>query len=90
MKKLVVTGLTLLPALFASAAMGAETINAAGATFPAPIYQKWFQEYKMAHGDVQINYQAIGSGGGIRQLQRRHSRFRRVRQPMTRRPDQGH
>jgi phosphate transport system substrate-binding protein len=50
------------------AAYAAETINAAGATFPAPIYQKWFQEYHAAHADVQINYQAIGSGGGIRQL----------------------
>ena len=83
MKKLVVTGLTLLPALFASAAMGAETINAAGATFPAPIYQKWFQEYKMAHGDVQINYQAIGSGGGIRQLQEGTVDFGASDMPMT-------
>jgi phosphate transport system substrate-binding protein len=49
--------------------MGAETINAAGATFPAPIYQKWFAEYKTAHPDVQINYQPIGSSGGIRQLE---------------------
>lgn len=66
MKKLVL--MTALSALFAAAAMGAETINAAGATFPAPIYQKWFAEYKTAHPDVQVNYQAIGSGGGIRQL----------------------
>ncbi len=43
-------------------------INAAGATFPAAIYQKWFEVFKQAHPDVQINYQAIGSGGGIRQL----------------------
>jgi phosphate transport system substrate-binding protein len=68
MKKLVVMGLTVLPALFATSAIGAETINAAGATFPAPIYQQWFGEYKMAHPEVQVNYQAIGSGGGIRQL----------------------
>ncbi|HWE50545.1 MAG TPA: phosphate ABC transporter substrate-binding protein PstS [Bryobacteraceae bacterium] len=67
--KNIVIGITLLPALLASSAMAAETINAAGATFPAPIYQKWFAEYKAAHPDVQINYQAIGSGGGIRQLQ---------------------
>ena len=46
----------------------AETINAAGATFPGPIYQKWFEEYHKAHPDVQINYQAVGSGTGIRQL----------------------
>jgi len=46
----------------------AETINAAGATFPAPIYQKWFEEYRKLHKDVQINYQSVGSGAGIRQL----------------------
>ena len=46
----------------------AETLNGAGATFPYPIYSKWFNEYHKAHPDVQINYQSIGSGGGIRQL----------------------
>src|ERR1044072_1933738 len=47
----------------------AETgLNGAGATFPYPIYSKWFSEYRKAHSDVQINYQSIGSGGGIRQL----------------------
>lgn len=43
-------------------------LNGAGATFPYPIYSKWFSEYHKAHPDVQINYQSIGSGGGIRQL----------------------
>src|ERR1022692_1513745 len=43
-------------------------INAAGATFPYPIYSKWFTEYNRLHPDVQINYQSIGSGGGINQL----------------------
>ncbi len=83
MKKLAVMGLTVLPALFATAAMGAETINAAGATFPAPIYQKWFGEYKMAHPDVQVNYQAIGSGGGIRQLSEGTVDFGASDMPMT-------
>ncbi|HVT92585.1 MAG TPA: phosphate ABC transporter substrate-binding protein PstS [Bryobacteraceae bacterium] len=46
----------------------ASDLNAAGATFPAPIYQKWFQDYKARNSSVQINYQSIGSGGGIRQL----------------------
>jgi phosphate transport system substrate-binding protein len=47
----------------------AETnLNGAGATFPNPIYQKWFSEYHNAHKDIQINYQSIGSGGGITQL----------------------
>ena len=44
------------------------TLNGAGATFPNPIYQKWFSEYRKAHPDVQFNYQSIGSGGGIRQV----------------------
>src|SRR5436190_13294888 len=43
-------------------------INGAGATFPNPIYSKWFSEYNKAHPNVEINYQSIGSGGGIRQL----------------------
>src|SRR5450759_5196382 len=43
-------------------------INGAGATFPYPIYAKWFDEFHKLHPDIQINYQSIGSGGGIRQL----------------------
>src|SRR5258707_14016904 len=43
-------------------------INGAGATFPYPIYSKWFSEYNKMHPKVQINYQSIGSGGGIQQL----------------------
>jgi phosphate transport system substrate-binding protein len=46
----------------------AQNINAAGATFPEPIYTKWFSEYAQAHSGVHINYQPIGSGGGIRQV----------------------
>jgi len=43
-------------------------IIGAGATFPYPIYSKWFDEYHKLHPDIEINYQSIGSGGGIRQL----------------------
>jgi phosphate transport system substrate-binding protein len=43
-------------------------INGAGATFPYPIYSKWFSEYNKLHPNVEVNYQSIGSGGGIRQL----------------------
>src|SRR5436190_10041468 len=43
-------------------------INGAGATFPNPIYSNWFSEYNKMHPNVEINYQSIGSGGGIRQL----------------------
>jgi phosphate transport system substrate-binding protein len=49
-------------------ASGQVLLNAAGATFPYPMYSKWFDVYHQAHPDVQINYQSIGSGGGIRQL----------------------
>ena len=48
---------------------GQTLINGAGATFPYPIYSKWFDEFHKTHSDVQINYQSIGSGGGIRQLE---------------------
>jgi phosphate transport system substrate-binding protein len=44
------------------------TLNGAGATFPYPIYSKWFSEYRNLHPDIQFNYQSIGSGGGIRQV----------------------
>src|SRR3989442_1200445 len=43
-------------------------INGAGATFPYPIYSKWFSEYNKLHPEIQFNYQSIGSGGGIRQV----------------------
>jgi phosphate transport system substrate-binding protein len=47
---------------------GTILLNAAGATFPYPIYSKWFDVYHSQHSNIQINYQSIGSGGGIRQL----------------------
>jgi len=46
----------------------AQNINGAGATFPYPVYSKWFSEYAQQHPSVKINYQPIGSGGGIRQV----------------------
>ena len=61
--------LLLLCALVTVGSAVAQTnLNGAGATFPYPIYSKWFNAYHNAHSDVQINYQSIGSGGGIRQL----------------------
>ncbi|HWZ52346.1 MAG TPA: phosphate ABC transporter substrate-binding protein PstS [Granulicella sp.] len=54
-------------ALTATAAV-AQNINGAGATFPNPIYSRWFSEYSQLHPEVKINYQPIGSGGGIRQV----------------------
>jgi phosphate transport system substrate-binding protein len=51
-----------------TAGASAQNLNGAGATFPYPIYSKWFNEYKQQNSGVQINYQPIGSGGGIRQV----------------------
>jgi phosphate transport system substrate-binding protein len=55
-------------AMLATFAAAQTTINGAGATFPYPMYSKWFSDYHNAHSDVQFNYQSIGSGGGIRQV----------------------
>jgi phosphate transport system substrate-binding protein len=62
----------LFSALFVMAALpalGDVLVNGAGATFPYPIYARWFDEYHRLHPQAEINYQPIGSGGGIRQLQ---------------------
>src|SRR5262249_1044780 len=69
-----------------SAAAQTVQINGAGATFPYPIYSKWFAEYNKMHPEVQINYQSIGSGGGVRQIQARTVFFGATDGPMT--PDQ--
>jgi len=58
-------------------------INGAGATFPYPIYSKWFSEYNKLHPEVEINYQSIGSGGGIRQLTNQTVFFGATDGPMT-------
>jgi phosphate transport system substrate-binding protein len=58
-------------------------IDGAGATFPYPIYSKWFAEYNKLHPDVRINYQSIGSGGGIRQLSNQTVFFGATDGPMT-------
>ncbi len=60
--------IALLCVALALPAVGQTTLNGAGATFPYPMYSKWFSEYHKAHPDVEINYQSIGSGGGIRQV----------------------
>jgi len=51
-----------------SGAADSLTVTGAGATFPYPLYSKWFYEYSNAHPGVNFNYQSIGSGGGIRQI----------------------
>src|ERR1700759_1142162 len=62
--KVIAAGVLALATVGASA----QNINGAGATFPYPIYSKWFSEYSQLHSNVKINYQSIGSGGGIRQV----------------------
>jgi phosphate transport system substrate-binding protein len=61
----------------------AQHINGAGATFPAPIYQKWFGEYHNAHPAIAINYQSLGSGAGIQQLTAGTVDFGASDMPMT-------
>ena len=53
---------------FALGTVQAQKLTGAGATFPYPIYSKWFSEYSAAHPGVEVNYASIGSGGGIRQV----------------------
>ncbi len=74
MKKRLATGIAMISIafLFAGPAPGGAadtlTVTGAGATFPYPLYSKWFYEYSNAHPGVNFNYQSIGSGGGIRQI----------------------
>src|SRR6266700_3247698 len=72
-------------ALAATATLSAQKIqiNGAGATFPNPIYSKWFSEYNKLHSNVEINYQSIGSGGGIRQITNQTVFFGASDGPMT-------
>src|SRR5438093_1242722 len=70
-------------ALVAGAAAQTVQINGAGATFPYPIYSKWFSEYNKLHPTVQINYESIGSGGGIRQVSNQTVFFGATDGPMS-------
>ena len=70
-------------AVLASCAWAQTTLNGAGATFPYPIYSKWFNEYHNLNSNIQINYQSIGSGGGIRQVQAGTVDFGATDGPMT-------
>ena len=74
----VALGLTTLTGMTAQA----QSLTGAGATFPAPLYQKWFQEYSQEK-HVQINYQAIGSGGGIKNITARSVDFGASDAPMS-------
>lgn len=78
-KTLIAVGLLVL----ALSSAQAQKITGAGATFPYPIYSKWFSEYSAAHPGVEINYQSIGSGGGIRQVSAGTVDFGATDGPMT-------
>src|ERR1051326_7877553 len=69
--------------LLAGCALAQTTLNGAGATFPYPIYSKWFAEYHKAHPEVSFNYQSIGSGGGIAQVTAQTVDFGASDGPMT-------
>jgi phosphate transport system substrate-binding protein len=75
--------LLLLCALFALPVAGQTTLNGAGATFPNPIYSKWFSEYHKLHPDIQMNYQSLGSGAGIKQVTEGTVDFGASDMPMT-------
>ena len=75
--------IALLCVVLAVPAFGQTTLNGAGATFPNPMYQKWFSEYHKSHPDIQFNYQSIGSGGGIRQVLAQTVDFGASDGPMT-------
>ena len=77
------TVLLLVCLLLAMPLMGQTTLNGAGATFPNPMYSKWFSEYHKLHPEVQVNYQPIGSGGGIRQVTAGTVDFGASDMPMT-------
>ena len=61
----------------------AQNLNGAGATFPNPIYSRWFSEYAQQHPNVHINYQSVGSGAGIRQVTEKTVDFGASDGPMT-------
>ena len=77
------TVLRLVCVLLALPVVGQTTLNGAGATFPYPMYSKWFSEYHKIHPDIEINYQSIGSGGGIRQVTEGTVEFGASDMPMT-------
>ena len=68
MKRLAPLFLAVLALVAVGVARAALSINGAGATFPNPIYSKWFDDYHKKNPDIEINYQSIGSGGGIKQV----------------------
>ena len=79
LSSLVVAAALALP----SASIVAQNLTGAGATFPNPIYSRWFSEYAKEHPGVQINYQSVGSGAGIRQVSQKIVDFGASDGPMS-------
>ena len=75
--------LAMLAVVSVASAADPLTINGAGATFPYPLYSKWFYEYSNANPGVRFNYQSIGSGGGIKQITAGTVNFGATDAPMT-------
>ncbi len=73
----------LVAALLMAKALSSQQLNGAGASFPNPIYSRWFTEYARSHPGIQINYQAVGSGAGIRQASQGIVDFGASDTPMT-------
>ena len=81
--KAIIGMIAALGGLSIPGAEAANLINGAGATFPYPLYSKWISEFSKATPGVHINYQSIGSGGGIRQFLEKTVDFGATDSPMT-------
>jgi phosphate transport system substrate-binding protein len=83
MKPIRIVTAAIVIGLFGLMASAAQQISGAGATFPFPIYSKWFSEYNKLHPGIEINYQSLGSGAGIRQMTTQTVFFGASDGPMT-------
>src|SRR5438067_5145633 len=88
MKKALTTVAVTVAVAWAPVAAQKIQITGAGATFPFPIYSKWFSEYNKLHPNVEINYQSVGSGAGIRQVTNQTVFFGATDGPMTNEQEQ--
>src|SRR5215213_10013964 len=79
MKRVAVAGL----AVWAGVASAEVRLQGAGATFPAPLYGRWVAQYNNSHPDVKIDYQSIGSGGGIKGFSEKTVHFGATDAPMS-------
>src|SRR5689334_15831698 len=80
LSKLFAAGVMLIAGVAAADSL---LINGAGATFPFPLYSKWFNQYNQLHPDLKFNYQSIGSGGGVKQITEKTVDFGASDAPLT-------